>query len=205
MDNWNTLKLETKKLEKLLENQISSFDVEGQNKLGQIEKDYEKLKGNINRLKELCQLHSVLNSTINKAHLSRLDDQARTFRSKLYSLNKKKKESDRKVLFGDLSKEGANSEQDMLLRERFALQNSKSRVDELLEEASFGLGGLKRQRAQLGNVGTRLQGVGKMFPGLGKLMKRIQDKKTRDNTILALVIAFCISFIVIYELHNWGL
>lgn len=120
-----------------------------------------------------------------------------------------KENSTREALFKEATARiGANqnkSAEELLLQERFSLANSQNETDSLLEQASNGLGVLRRQKTTFGKGNSRLSSIGERIPAVNALMKRIKDKKTRDNTILAIVIAVCISLIVIYILHSWGL
>lgn len=41
------------------------------------------------------------------------------------------------------------------------------------------------------------------MPGMQVLMGRIQNRRTRNNTVIALVIALCICFLLFYKLSGW--
>ena len=57
---------------------------------------------------------------------------------------------------------------------------------------------LASQGRAIGRAGASLTQYVGMVPGVQTLMKRIADRKTRDSTVLALVIAACLCFTIWY-------
>eukprot|EP01138_Halocafeteria_seosinensis_P011712 gb/GECG01011968.1/.p1 GENE.gb/GECG01011968.1/~~gb/GECG01011968.1/.p1 ORF type:complete len:272 (+),score=31.85 gb/GECG01011968.1/:1-816(+) len=94
---------------------------------------------------------------------------------------------------------GTNS----LLRERNSLEQSTNLTDEVLSQAMETHSTLRRDRLGISNATSQLTtAVGKL-PGVQTLIRRIQSRQTRDNTIIGLVIAFCISFMLWYVLRKF--
>jgi hypothetical protein len=57
---------------------------------------------------------------------------------------------------------------------------------------------LSDQRRLIVSSTSALGTIGTMFPGLNKVMSSIQFRKTRENAVLAVVIASCICFTLWY-------
>lgn len=167
----------------------------------------------MNNLKELIDTLEVKSESKNmtqKIQVNRMKEVLFDFKSEFYSLQRKLKvQSKREALFKEaterLGSKSNKTAEEYLLKERFSIANSHNAADGLLDQASVGLNALKRQKKTFGKSVSGLTSIGSSIPAVNQLMKRIGNKKTRDNTILAIVIALCISLILIYILHSWGL
>ena len=93
--------------------------------------------------------------------------------------------------------------QELLFKERYSLNQSNRATDELLHTASTGLGVLRRQRKNFERSGFRMQDISDNVPAINSLIKRIRDKKTRDQTVLSIVVALCICGILLYILSKF--
>jgi len=97
---------------------------------------------------------------------------------------------------------GAYSATEHLLRERNAVTSSQRNADSIYSQALGVREALTRQRQNLAGAGGKLLEMGKTIPGVNNLMSLITKKRTRDNTILAIVIAICMCFTIWYWLRK---
>lgn len=86
-----------------------------------------------------------------------------------------------------------------LLRERNAIQQSQEEADRALGSVIAAREGILNQRSVLSGITTKLRAVGRHFPQINQVIGAVQRRKSRDQMIIAGVIAFCI-FLVIYYL-----
>lgn len=93
-------------------------------------------------------------------------------------------------------RDGHSSATDMLLRERGALTQSHSVVDEILSRAAETTSTLARQRSAISTAAGRLGGVAGRIPGLQGLMQAIHSRRIKNEVIMALVIATLICFTI---------
>jgi Golgi SNAP receptor complex protein 1 len=87
---------------------------------------------------------------------------------------------------------------DLLLRERGSLQRSSAAVDDLLSQASATTEMLAAQRAIIGAAAGRLGGFVTRVPGASAVIGAIGARRTRNDTIVGLVMAACVCFSVYY-------
>lgn len=85
---------------------------------------------------------------------------------------------------------------DALLRERASLQGSTRAVDDILAQAAATGDMLRSQRASLASSAGRLGGMLTRIPGATQLMGAISARRSRNDTIVGLVIAACVCFCV---------
>lgn len=89
---------------------------------------------------------------------------------------------------------GQDNETDILLRERSAVDSSRSMADNIIGQAMAAKASLERQKERFTSSRGRVTGLTGTFTGIHSLMDQIQRKKFRNNTIITLVIAFLICF-----------
>lgn len=135
-----------------------------------------------------------------------LFDLKTTFRRAQNRLKQQREgEALRKLMQRDLSGgQGEDSANALLMREHQSLERSSHMMNETIEKAVTAHSELVGQRNTFTGATGRLLDIGKKVPGINVLIKRIQDKRTRDNTVLALIIALCICFLLWYWLRGWG-
>jgi Golgi SNAP receptor complex protein 1 len=90
------------------------------------------------------------------------------------------------------------SDTDTLLRERGSLQVSHKAMDSMLAQADETREALQRQRGSLMNSSTGLGAMAARFPSVQALIGAIQRRRTRDQRIIALLVAACICFTLWY-------
>ena len=57
---------------------------------------------------------------------------------------------------------------------------------------------MSEQNSMMEGIASKLQGVTKQFPAINQVVGAVQDKKTRDQLIVAATIAFCCFFTIKY-------
>lgn len=97
---------------------------------------------------------------------------------------------------------GGSDRTDNLLHERKSLHASDRIADEVIGQAQQAREELHHQRSMLSGTLNKLKAAGAGFPAMGALMSAIKRKKSRDSIILALVISFCICFMLWYWLRT---
>lgn len=85
-----------------------------------------------------------------------------------------------------------------LMRERNHIQNSLNGAQQTLAQASAVRADLSQQRMSLGRVTTGISTIVGAVPGINGLIDAIRRKRSRDDKILAGVIATCIAFTLWY-------
>jgi Golgi SNAP receptor complex protein 1 len=90
---------------------------------------------------------------------------------------------------------------DALLRERNAVHATDRALDGLLEHAAETKAALSLQRGIFGGVGSKLQQLSAVAPQINALLGRISRKRSRDKTILGVVMGCCLSLLVLYKLQ----
>ena len=98
-----------------------------------------------------------------------------------------------------------------LIKERSGVRNALHMADEYLgfsllepftnSQASNSHQALLDQRRRLANSQHRILGIVNRIPGVNSLMRNIQNRKTKDNAIVAVVIGLCVCFILWYMFH----
>lgn len=106
---------------------------------------------------------------------------------------------ERQDLFSGARDSPGSSETNHLLRERNAIQQTQEIAGQALESAIASREDLIHQRSILSNITTKLRSVGRHFPQINTVIGAVQRRKSRDQMIIAGVIALCI-FTVIYYL-----
>lgn len=98
-----------------------------------------------------------------------------------------------------------------LIKERSAVRSALHMADEYIgfalrdplmdSQAASSHQSLLDQRRRLANSQHRILGIVNRIPGVNSLMRSIQNKKGKDNVIVAVVIALCVCFILWYVFH----
>ena len=86
------------------------------------------------------------------------------------------------------------AETDELLRERGAINKSTHMTDDIINEAMETRSEMRAQRMVFTSARSKLQQIGDIFPGANQLISRIADKKTRDDTVVTLLVAVLVCF-----------
>jgi Golgi SNAP receptor complex protein 1 len=152
---------------------------------------------------DMSAIESESARTANAALLQRfrevLRDDQRFFQKVRTSIRRKRESAE---LFRDVneSRDRMKAETEELLRERGAIGRSARMTDEILEQAVATRAEALGQRRVFTAASSRLAQIGTVFPGAKVLIRRIADKKTRDDTIVALLIAFLIAFTLWWKL-----
>ena len=97
--------------------------------------------------------------------------------------------------------EGQDPAMDHLMRERNHIQNSLNGANQTLEQAFSIRADLAAQRSGLGRITSGVGTIVATIPGLNGLVDAIRRKRSRDDKILAGVIASCILFTLWYLFH----
>ena len=112
---------------------------------------------------------------------------------------------ERMELFQGADRSGSGDVQDpamdSLLRERNHIQNSLNGAHQTLAQAAAIRADLGAQRMSLGRVSSGIGSIVSNIPGLNGLVDAIRRKRSRDDNILAGVIASCILFFLWYLFH----
>ena len=90
---------------------------------------------------------------------------------------------------------------DSLLRERNHIQNSLNSAGAVLGQAESIRSDLGQQRLGLGRVQSGIGSIVTSIPGINGLVDAIRRKRSKDDKILAGVIASCILFTLWYLFH----
>ena len=99
----------------------------------------------------------------------------------------------------DQSQEDAETQS--LLKEMTAAKNSLRLADSFLESASSSYERLLEQKKRLGHSNGVLHGLSSRFPVVNSLMRKIGNRNTRDNVIVAIFISVCVFFCIWYTFH----
>jgi len=83
-----------------------------------------------------------------------------------------------------------------LLRERSSLVNHNRAIDEILAQASQTSDSLRNQRDTLVGAAGKLGGFLSRIPGATQLMSAISSRRSRNDNIVAFVIALCMCYTV---------
>jgi Golgi SNAP receptor complex protein 1 len=86
----------------------------------------------------------------------------------------------------------------LLWREQNSIQNSVNATSSILQQAGDTFSSLQQQGASLRGVGGSISRITQAVPSLHRLMDAIRRKKSRDDYIVAAVIATCIVFTLWY-------
>ena len=98
------------------------------------------------------------------------------------------------------ARKSAASGQDVLLRERNALQNTNRMTDDLVGQATAQLGALNEQRATFGGIGSKLTVIAAASPQINAMIGYLARRKKRDKLVLGTVIGLCSGFLLWYSL-----
>jgi Golgi SNAP receptor complex protein 1 len=96
--------------------------------------------------------------------------------------------------------EGTDPAMDHLLRERNHIGNSLNAASAVINQASEVRSDLRNQGMSLGRVQSTMGKIAGNIPGLNTLVEGIRRKRTKDDKIVAGVIASCILFTLWYVL-----
>jgi Golgi SNAP receptor complex protein 1 len=94
--------------------------------------------------------------------------------------------------------DGTDPAMDHLLRERNHIGNSLNAADAVINQASEVRSDLRNQGMSLGRVTTTMGKIAGNIPGLNTLVEGIRRKRSKDDKIVAGVIASCILFTLWY-------
>ncbi|GBG25980.1 Golgi SNAP receptor complex member 1-1 [Hondaea fermentalgiana] len=223
MQSWKDLRRAAKAQENALESALARYvkvDVDANNPeaVGEVEAALETEIGTLLRnldesIDKLVSCTTQDRPPTSTAQIQRLReilrDQTSTFRMNQKKLNSRRESlSLQRFMARDGARAGGSADRDaetLLIREQDSIQNATHAAGNIIDQASAVHGELLSQRARFMGTTDRLVDMGRRVPGINTLIKRIQDKRTRDNTILALVIAVCVCLILWYELAGWGL
>jgi len=106
---------------------------------------------------------------------------------------------ERTQLFSGADAAGTGTNRQFLLRERTATQAASDAADEAIGAATASREGILSQRSVLNGITTKLKTVGNHFPQINNVINAVQRRKSRDQMIIAAIIAFCF-FLTIYYL-----
>lgn len=87
-----------------------------------------------------------------------------------------------------------DNETDVLLKERSVVDASRSLTDSIIGQAMAAKASLDRQRQQFTSSRGHVTGLTGTFSGIHSLMDQIRQKRIRNNTIIAFVIASLLCF-----------
>ena len=90
---------------------------------------------------------------------------------------------------------------DHLLRERNHIGNSLNAVSSVIGQANEVHADLRTQGMSLGKVQGMMSNIASNIPGINTIVEKIRRKKSKDDKIVAGVIASCILFTVWYLFH----
>eukprot|EP00611_Tribonema_gayanum_P018767 TRINITY_DN3197_c0_g1_i1.p1 TRINITY_DN3197_c0_g1~~TRINITY_DN3197_c0_g1_i1.p1 ORF type:complete len:234 (-),score=51.24 TRINITY_DN3197_c0_g1_i1:62-763(-) len=90
--------------------------------------------------------------------------------------------------------EGADADTDHLLRESQYIGSSLRGASNVLGQAHEARESLRQQRETLSRTNATLGALTSAFPGIGRIVDQIGRRRTRDNMIVATVLALCICF-----------
>lgn len=83
-----------------------------------------------------------------------------------------------------------------------SLQGSTRAVDDILHQASATGDALRSQRGGIGVAAGRLTGILGRVPGATELMGAINERRSRNDTIVYLVIAACVCYAAYFLLSR---
>ena len=78
----------------------------------------------------------------------------------------------------------------------FADEAASRAAADVIAQASDAKSALRSQRNALGLSNGKVLDIGAAMTGVSSLIGRIRQKRTRDNTIIGVVVASCICFLV---------
>jgi len=224
-ENWSSLKREATTLENYIETRLHKQEMKvvpppstmehmesgsasvhpGLVRLHEIDESLGKLSGVVERLGAMA---STAGSSVNAANAA----VAQRFRDVLSSLRQEHRAQSNALsqrieaaaLLGSSSRDPGgpsragvdNSADAALLRERGSLQGHGRAIDDLLAQAAETTDALRSQRDSLMSSSGRLGGFLTRLPGATQLMGAISNRKSRNDTIVYLVIAACVCYTV---------
>ena len=90
---------------------------------------------------------------------------------------------------------------DHLMRERSHIHNSQSAAASVIQQATEIRNELRTQGLSLGRAQTMMATIANNVPGINTLVEQIRKKRSKDDKIVAGVIASCILFTLWYLFH----
>jgi hypothetical protein len=158
--------------------------------------DLQEVIDNLGR----CLARGTARRTANSALLQRFREVYRDDRSEFERVRSAvRAKLQRSELFGSLGRSVAKASgtaTDHLLRERTAIEGSSRAAADVIAQASDAKSALRSQRNALGLSNGKVLDIGAAMTGVSSLIGRIRQKRTRDNTIIGVVVASCICFLV---------
>jgi len=144
--------------------------------------DYKKIHANMARRRETLELFQASSSPLHHNNNN----------------NNNNMNSNNNAVDTSDSNNNNNPEMDYLFRERNSIGNSMRSATSVLGQASQIHDSLRLQGQSLRTVGGTVGHMTSQVPGLHYLMDAIRRRRSRDDTILSLVIASCILFTLWY-------
>ena len=159
--------------------------------------DLQEVIDNLGR----CMAHGTTRRTANSALLQRFREVYRDDRSEFERVRSAvRAKLQRSELFGSLGRstigKASGTATDHLLRERTAIEGSSRAAADVIAQATEAKSALRSQRNALGLSNGKVLDIGAAMTGVSSLIGRIRQKRTRDNTIIGVVVASCICFLV---------
>ena len=221
IENWSSLKREASTLESYIEKRLhdrdsvvvpapSSIDTlesgsgsahPGLIRLREIDESLGQLSGCVDRLNAMA---SAAGSSANTAVAQRFRDVLSSLRQEHRAQsNSLTQRIEAAALLGlgrdakGVARAGTDASADAaLLRERSSLQGHGRAIDDLLQQAAETTDTLRSQRDTLMSSAGKLGGFLTRVPGASQLIGAISSRRTRNDTIVYLVIAACVCYTV---------
>lgn len=217
-DEWESLRRQAKKIERVLEEKVSAYSRLGQRMNSDLLYDEENplMEGREEQalVVEIETLLSQLNecndrmgvcvqanssNTANAALLQRYRevyfDFKRDFSDTATSMSRKREQAE---LFrgAALSRKGDGGDggQSHLMREQDSLNSSLNAAGNVIGQAGEVRSALSSQRKLIEGSSGHLAALHNRFPAVARVIGSIQQRRYRDNMVVALAIALCICF-----------
>jgi len=201
---WSEVKRECVSAEKSLHEVLNSFQRDIESDLDDnVETQLTRLS---NLIDKLVACNDADKPPTSKAQIQRLREILLDNRSKFRTAQLRHRQArEGEALRKSIKREHAEDRQaeSLLMQERSSLMNSVNMTSNIIGQAVETRNELIRQRATFTGSAGRMVDVARQVPGINTLIKRIEDKRTRDNTVIALVIAVCICVLLWYWLAGY--
>lgn len=228
LERWDDLKKSSRRMEGLVYNKLTDFSKaiqqvnthhreEDEKKTFALEKEIKELLTKLERMhdemeqllsssSESAQLNTDNNSYTLQRYRTILSDYSQEFKKNLDQFNAYKTRAQlmtqgngTNLLAQEKNSLAVNKgKTELLLREKNSLQQSLKMTDDVISQAQYARNSLLNQGRVLLGVGGKLGSLGTKFPMVNRLLGKITSYKNRDMIVLAIVIASCMFFTVIY-------
>eukprot|EP00040_Diaphanoeca_grandis_P016996 m.88221 g.88221 ORF g.88221 m.88221 type:complete len:225 (+) comp26167_c0_seq1:326-1000(+) len=221
MSDWAALRNQARKLENEVEQKLVAFSVLGNSTTptktkASLDTEHSRfeamaleLQQSLTKLEGInLEMHEVIgdNAAASQTHtLSRhtriLDDMRREFARAKKSM---KDTRDKAELLTSVQRDintyrhAEAQRQDAYLRESVHTANATRGAEDAMSIAIAAKEALVAQRGVMGSVNSRMEKLAKTFPALNNVMEKVKYRKNRDKLILAVVVALCICFSMVY-------